>query len=236
MEKIPRLQKNLYGFNDIFLILKNLFEKKKLSNKILFSGQKGIGKCTFAYHLSNYILSLNEVNPYDFNKKEINYNNKSFKLVANNSHPNFFLINLKDEKKSIDISQVRTMINFTNKTSFDDGYKIILIDNVENLNINSTNALLKIIEEPNNNVIFILIHDIQKKIFNTLRSRCIQFKLGLSTNIKGEIINSLTNDHFYTQLNSDFKNHYNTPGEYIHYYYFCLDNDIDYIGTNIENI
>ena len=40
MEKIPRLQKNLYGFNDIFLILKNLFEKKKLSNKILFSGQK----------------------------------------------------------------------------------------------------------------------------------------------------------------------------------------------------
>ena len=42
-------------------------------------------------------------------------------------------------------------------------YKIILIDNVENLNLNSVNALLKIIEEPNENIIFILIHDLTKK-------------------------------------------------------------------------
>ena len=183
----PNLQKNLYGFDNLFLDLKNLFDQNKLPNKILFSGQKGIGKCTLAYHLSNYILSINEIDPYNFEKKIINDTNKSFKLVSNNSHPNFYLINLKDEKKSIEIEQVRKMINYTNMSSFNGGYKIILIDNVEYLNLNSVNALLKIIEEPNNKVLFFLIHDIHKKIFDTFKSRCIQFKLSLPNNLKEKI-------------------------------------------------
>ena len=231
----PNLQRYLYGFDNLFLNLKNLFEQNKLPNKILFSGQKGIGKCTLAYHLSNYILSINEIDPYNFEKKIINDTNKSFKLVSNNSHPNFYLINLKDEKKYIEIEQVRKMINYTNMSSFNDGYKIILIDNVENLNLNSVNALLKIIEEPNNKVLFFLIHDIQKKIFDTFKSRCIQFKLSLPNNFKEKIINSLTDDNFYSQLNPHFKTHYSTPGEYINFYYFCIDNNIDFVNTNIDD-
>jgi len=231
----PSLQKNIYGFDNIFLNLKNLFDQKKLPNGILFTGQKGIGKCTLAYHLSNYILSINEINSYNFKNKIINEDNRSFKLVSNNSHPNFYLINLKDEKKSIEVSQIRGMINFTNKSSFNNGYKIILIDNVENLNMNSVNALLKVIEEPNNNVFFLLVHDIQRKIIDTLKSRCIQFKLTISIDFKEKIINSLADDKFYSQLNADFRNYYNTPGEYVNFYYFCTANNIDFKNTNIEN-
>ena len=231
----PNLQKNLYGFNDIFLNFKTLIEQNKLPNKILLSGQKGIGKCTFAYHLSNYILSINEVNSYDFQKKIINSNNRSFNLVSTNIHPNFYMINLKDEKKSIEISQIREMINFTNMSSFDNGYKIVLIDNVEDLNLNSVNALLKIIEEPNDKVIFFLIHDIQKIIFDTLKSRCIQFKLNLTEHDKSKIINSLTEENFSSKINNDFVHYYNSPGEYINFYYFCIENDIDFKNTNIEN-
>ena len=230
----PNLQKNIYGFDDVFLNLKNIFDKKELPNGILFTGQKGIGKCTLAYHLSNYILSINEINSYNFKNKIINENNRSFKLVSNNSHPNFYLINLKDGKKSIEISQIREMINFTNKSSFNNGYKIILIDNVENLNMNSVNALLKVIEEPNNNVLFLLIHDIQRKIIDTLKSRCIQFKLTICKDFTEKIINSLADDKFYSQLNADFKNYYNTPGEYVNFYYFCTTNNIDFKNTNIE--
>ena len=229
----PNLQKNLYGFNDIFLNFKTLIEQNKLPNKILLSGQKGIGKCTFAYNLSNYILSINEVNSYDFQKKIINSNNRSFNLVSTNIHPNFYMINLKDEKKSIEISQIREMINFTNMSSFDNGYKIVLIDNVEDLNLNSVNALLKIIED--DKVIFFLIHDIQKIIFDTLKSRCIQFKLNLTEHDKSKIINSLTEENFSSKINNDFVHYYNSPGEYINFYYFCIENDIDFKNTNIEN-
>jgi len=166
----PSNQTQLIGHDYLLLTLKNLFDDNKLPNKILFSGQKGIGKCTLSYHLSNYILSKKEDFSYDLQKFEINKNNKSYILVNNNTHPNFYLINLKEDKKNIEISQIRDMISFTNKSSFDNEHKIIVIDNLEHLNSSSTNALLKTIEEPNDKVLFFLIHDNQKKIFNTLKA------------------------------------------------------------------
>ena len=125
-----------------------------MPNKILFSGKKGLGKSTLAYHIINYILSKKEDLMYDSIKNIINKENRSFKLLQNNSHPNIYLIDLLKDKKNIDISQVREMITYTNKSSFNDISRFILIDNIENLNNNSVNALLKIIEEPSENVFF----------------------------------------------------------------------------------
>ena len=59
-------------------------------------------------------------------------------------------------KKNIEISQIRDMISFTNKSSFDNEHKIIVIDNLEYLNSSSVNAMLKVIEEPYNNTYFLL--------------------------------------------------------------------------------
>ena len=49
----PINQLTLYGYKKYFDLLKNLFNKNKLPNCILLSGQKGIGKSTFAYHFVN---------------------------------------------------------------------------------------------------------------------------------------------------------------------------------------
>ena len=76
-----------------------IYIKKKLPTKILLSGQKGIGKCTFAYHLINYILSLSEEYSYDLENFSINKENKYFKLNLNGSNPNLSLIDVLDEKK-----------------------------------------------------------------------------------------------------------------------------------------
>ncbi len=199
--------------------------------KFFFQDKKGIGKCTLSYHLSNYILSKKEDFSYDLQKFEINKNNKSYILVDNNSHPNFYLINLKEGKKNIEISQIRDMISFTNKSSFDNEHKIIVIDNLEYLNSSSANALLKVIEEPNNKVLFFLIHDNQKKIFNTLKSRCIQFKVYLEKTTNNKILSSLVDNKFYNELNDDFKHYYNTPGEYL-----ALYNNISNLKINFKDI
>ena len=230
----PSNQTQLIGHDDLLLTLKNLFDVNKLPNKILFSGQKGIGKCTLSYHLSNYILSKKEDFSYNLQKFEINNNSKSYKLVCNNSHPNFYLINLKKDKKNIEISQIRDMIDFTNKSSFDNEHKIIIIDNLEYLNSNSANALLKVIEEPNNKVLFFLIHDIQKKIFDTLKSRCIQFKVFLDKDSNHKILDSLIDNKFYNDLNKDFKHYYNTPGEYISLYNYITNHKINFKDIIIE--
>ena len=234
MISTPSNQTQLIGHDDLLLTLKNLFDDNKLPNKILFSGQKGIGKCTLSYHLSNYILSKKEVFSYDLQKFEINKNNKSYKLVDNNSHPNFYLINLKVDKKNIEISQIRDMISFTNKSSFDNEHKIIIIDNLEYLNSNSANAMLKVIEEPNNKVLFFLIHDNQKKIFDTLKSRCIQFKIYLEKKENNKILSSLIDSKFYNELNNDFKHYYNTPGEYVSLYNYISNLKINFQDISIE--
>ena len=81
-------QKKLFHYNNFFLNVVNLYKKKKLPNKILFSGPKGIGKSTFAYHLLNYIFSKNEEFKYNLNNFVIDGLNKSYNLILNNTHPN----------------------------------------------------------------------------------------------------------------------------------------------------
>ena len=230
----PNKNFKLIGYNKIFFEMKNLYDKNILPNKIIFSGNNGIGKCTFSYHLINYIFSKNEEFKYNYKENIILTNNRSYKLVSNNSHPNFFLIKSEDEKKNIQISQIRQMINFTNKSSFNNECKIILIDNAEYLNTNSINALLKVIEEPNNKVFFFLIHDCKSKLLDTLKSRCIKFNFYLTNDDKLSIINNFTNNNFYNILSDDFKNYYISPRDIILLYKFFNDNNIDQ-NISIDN-
>ena len=145
-------QLKIIGYDKYIVSFKRLLEGSKLPNVLLLSGPKGIGKATFAYHLANYIFSLNEENNYNFLKNTILINNHSYKMIQKNSHTNFFLITNEDAKTINQINRVREMINFTNKSSFNNEEKIVMIDNVEYLNKNSGNALLKMIEEPNNKI------------------------------------------------------------------------------------
>jgi len=223
----PEINTKLYGYSDFFSSLNSIYEKKTLPNKIIFSGNKGIGKSTFAYHFINFIFSQNEDYKYDIKNNTISENNRSYNLIKNGVHPNFFLISSNPEKSNSQITKVREMINYTNKSSFNNQYKIILIDNIEYLNLNSINALLKIIEEPNDKVLFLLIHDNKKKIIDTLYSRCIKFNFFLNKEKKSEIINKLLNNNFYSNLNNDFKNIYNSPGDIVLLNDFFKSNDID---------
>ena len=211
----PSENTKIYGMENFFNEFVGLYKQKKIPNKILLSGKKGSGKSTLAYHLINYILSENEEYKYNLENFSINKDNKSYKLLQNNSHPNFYLIDLLTEKKSIDVSQIREMINYTNKSTFNNRARFILIDNVENLNKNSVNALLKIIEEPNKNVFFILINNSEKNILPTLKSRCLTFKVNLTFNESLNISNSILEKNVLEFLNYDLISHYNTPGEII---------------------
>ena len=89
----------LYGMNKFFDEITKLYNEKKMPAKILLSGKKGLGKSTMAYHIINHILSNTEDFKYDSINFTINQNNKSYKLIQNNSHPNFYLIDLIGEKK-----------------------------------------------------------------------------------------------------------------------------------------
>ena len=148
----PISQTKLFGLRNNINELIKLYSKNKLPNKILLNGQKGIGKSTLAYHFINFVLSKNENYRYNVDNFEINPENHSFKITLNRSNPNLNILDIPNDKKTINIDQVRKLISSLNKSSFNDKPRFILIDNVEFLNINSINALLKIIEEPSENI------------------------------------------------------------------------------------
>ena len=85
----PSNQLSLFGHHIDFQNFANLYLDKRLPNKILLSGEKGIGKSTLSYHLINFILSKDEDLSYDVNNFVIDPENKSFKLIINKSNPNF---------------------------------------------------------------------------------------------------------------------------------------------------
>ena len=233
MNLCSKSQTKLYGLDEELNELINLYNNSKLPNKILLSGEKGIGKCTLAYHLINYILSKNEENPYNSNDLQINTFNHSFKLIQNNSNPNFILIDVNSEKKNIEINQIRTLISNLNKSSFNSKPRFILIDNIEFLNVNSINALLKILEEPNENTYFILINN-NKKILSTLLSRCLNFKISLS-NEKVSLVNKLLfGDDIKNLINSDILDYYHTPGKIYDILEFSKEKEIDLRDVNLK--
>ena len=228
------LQKSLFGHYEIFDTLKNLYLNKKFPNKIILSGEKGIGKCTLAYHVINYILSLNEDHNYDTKDYKINSENKSFKLIKNKSNPNFNLIDVEDGKKNIDINQIRDLISNLNKSSFNESPRFVLIDNINLLNLNSVNALLKVIEEPNDNINFILINS-NKRVLATLKSRCINFKISLSQNQVIEIANKIFNQDIHNLFNKEFINYYTTPGQLLRILKIAEEFEIDVKNLSLEN-
>ena len=226
MNLVSSNQTILLGHKKEFMSLVNLYSNNNFPNKILFSGEKGIGKSTLAYHLVNYILSLDEDNPYNLDKLEINIDNKSFKLTQNKSNPNFTLIDVTEDKKYINIEQIRNLILSLNKSSFNTKPRFILIDNIELLNTNSVNALLKIVEEPNDNIFFILINN-NKKVLSTLKSRCLNFKFFLPHHQSIEIINTIINDDLNNFINKEFITNYSTPGNLLDIINYANQNDID---------
>ena len=222
----PYNQTKLYGLNNELEYLINLYNSNKLPNKILFSGPKGIGKATLAYHLINYILSIGEKNHYNIGNFTIDNKNRTYKLIQLNINPNFSLIDILPEKKNIDINQIRQLITNMKKTSFNDKPRLILIDNIEFLNINSVNALLKILEEPPENTYFILIHN-HKKVLQTLKSRCIEFKIRLTNKESLLIIEKIIGDNIENNINKDLINHYFTPGKIYNLIKFSKENKIE---------
>ena len=185
--------------------IKNNILKKNISNSLIFYGNKGIGKSTFSYYLINQIY--NELNK--------NTNNNHTNLIYNNTHPNIRIVKkifdtkTKKLKNYITIDQIRKIENLIYRSSFDNLPKFIIIDSVNDLNLNSSNALLKILEEPTNNSYLILICNHLSQTLPTIRSRCVKFKF---SNLDYNFFKNIIKDHLDLSDDTDIRFLYDLSG------------------------
>ena len=236
--KLAKNQLNLYGYNSFINGLIKIYNENKFPKQLLITGPKGSGKSTSIYHLVNYFLSVNEEHPYDTKNFTINPNNYSYKLLAESIHPNFFLLKNDDDEKNIKIDKTKQLIKFLNKSTYSKSIKIVMIDNAELLNINASNALLKVIEEPDDKTFFLIIQNTESPLLSTIKSRCIEHKVFLNLNDKIQIFKNLYKQYFKeNNVNIEFEktlkqlNHL-TPGNLLKILIFLKNNDLD---LNINN-
>ncbi len=200
---------NFVGFEKESQFIINSFKNKTLSNSIIFSGQKGIGKNTFAINLLKEFYKLSTNN----NKIDHNLN-----LLNNLSHPNLkYISKVYDEKLNkfksiISIDQIRKLHNFFYESTFDGFAKFIIIDSADDLNINAANALLKMLEEPKENTYIFLISHQLSTLLPTMRSRCLKFKFNNHNfeNFKMILNDKVNYDDEYVKFLFDLSN--GSPG------------------------
>ena len=127
------------------------------------------------------------------------------------------------------------MILTLNKSSINKKPRLVLIDNIEHLNINSVNALLKVLEEPNDNIYFILINS-NKKILPTLKSRCLNYNIFLTSNQSFDITNKILDQNCMNLIHEQMINHYSTPGSLISLLDFASKNNLDLKQINLKEL
>jgi DNA polymerase-3 subunit delta' len=172
----PRHSTQLYGLDLEFDRLSNLLINQKLPKVILLTGEKGIGKFTLINHL---VISYFDKENYNLLEKKIINKNKFFENLSNNLISNVIFLDSNDFK-NINVETIRDLKNKLQKKPFYNDKRLIILDDVETFNTNSINALLKIIEEPNDNDYFLLINNKTRLLIDTLKSRCLEFKIILN--------------------------------------------------------
>lgn len=222
---------NLHAYNKHFVFIKDLLDSKNLPNSILFSGEKGIGKKIFLLHFLNFIqLNLqqkkNYLNSYSLESSDI------IAKIADNELSNIRIVKKLDKSQNISIDQIRNIINFCSYSAFEERPKFICIFNVEDLNINSSNSLLKILEQPPANTYFFLTRNSNEIISSTILSRCFKMNLKMSEPEKNSVFKKILFDfNIHDFKNFDIFNKFDSPGSKLNRIKYLVKNSLTNSST-----
>lgn len=136
---------------------------------ILLHGPRGVGKATFAFALARHLMETTSDESADRVRAQI----------AAVSHPNLFVLRRARDTgptekffTAIRVDDVRAMRDGLHRTRGRSGYRVAIVDAVDDCNANSANALLKTLEEPPAETLFIVISHRPGGLLPTIRSRC----------------------------------------------------------------
>lgn len=151
---------------------------RKLHHAWLLAGPKGVGKSTFAHAVARRVLADAAGPSFDLPGIETPDDHPIVKLIEAGSHPDMrWLERLPKEKgeglaRDITVDQVRGLGEFMSMTAGLSPWRVAVIDSMDELNREASNALLKMLEEPPPNTLFFLVSHAPGRLLPTIRSRC----------------------------------------------------------------
>lgn len=188
----PRERFDFIGHEDAEAELLAAWKADRLPHAILLGGPQGIGKATLAYRLTRFVLSGGNQAARDFS---VAPDHPISRQVASLSHPDLLVLRRVKEEDKKAISQVirvedtRRITSFFGSTSAYGGWRVCIVDAVEEMNAASANAILKLLEEPPARSLFLLISHTPGRLLPTIRSRCR--RLTMKALAPGEVAQAL---------------------------------------------
>ena len=191
----PMLANEIIGHSSQKLSFLSAFASNRLPQCWLLAGDMGIGKASFAWLIAKFLLTT-KYQPadlkIDLNETNINsilepQSGSTLNRIISGSEQRVYIVRRGyNEKrkaffKNISIEDVRKLQSYCSLTIADGGKRIIIIDTADDLNKSSSNALLKLLEEPPKNTVFLLISHSPQSLLATIKSRCRELRLSRLT-------------------------------------------------------
>ncbi|CAL77593.1 putative DNA polymerase III, delta prime subunit [Bradyrhizobium sp. ORS 278] len=186
----PRETTALFGHCEAEAALLSAYRSGRMAHAWLIGGPQGIGKATLAYRMARFVLTHRDPRAAEVLAAEslhVDADDHVTRLIASEAHGGLLTLERSANDKGvlrtvITVDETRETISFFGSTAAVEGWRICIVDTVDELNPNAANALLKILEEPPQQSLFLLVSHAPARVLATIKSRCRRLSLrALST-------------------------------------------------------
>lgn len=177
----PEEQTAWYGDPDLERELADAWRSGRMHHAWLIGGPKGIGKATLAYRFARYVLSA--AGRRHDGTLALDDDDPVIGKVAARAHPNLLVIERawddrgKRFRTELTVSEVRRTVPFFGTTAGEGAWRVAVVDAADEMNRSAANALLKILEEPPRQALFLIVTHAPGRLLPTIRSRCRRLML-----------------------------------------------------------
>jgi DNA polymerase-3 subunit delta' len=177
---LPRETTALVGHADAEQILLDSYKSGRMPHAWLIGGEPGIGKATLAYRLARFVLAHPDPLSAEVQKATslaIAPDHPVTRRIAAQAQGDLLVLErtLNDKGKlrqDIAVDDIRRSVGFFGSTAGEGGWRIAIVDAVDELNRFGANALLKVLEEPPQRSLLLLVSHAPGRVLATIRSRC----------------------------------------------------------------
>src|ERR1700688_2354076 len=176
----PRETTALFGHREAETALLNAYRSGRIPHAWLIGGAAGIGKATLAYRMARFVLAHRNPLASDVQRGEtlwVDPSDPGARHVAAGAHGGLLTLERTLNEKGvmrtvITVDETRETISFFGSTAAVEGWRVCIVDTVDELHPNAANALLKILEEPPRQSLFLLVSQAPARVLPTILSRC----------------------------------------------------------------
>ena len=177
----PRLAQEFFGHPEAEQTLLDAYRGGRIPHAWLIGGESGIGKATLAYRMARFVLAYPDpAMPAAQRAKSLDVpaDHPTTRRIAGQAHSDLLVLRRVINEKTgklftvTRVDDVRRTVPFFGSTAGEGGWRVAIVDPLEDLNRAGENALLKVLEEPPPRTLLLLVSHAPGRVLPTIRSRC----------------------------------------------------------------